>query len=70
MVDIRLPDMNGAKPLKTLRKENPEIREIIITGDPSIENAVQAINKGADAYLMKPFNPSDLLAKIREKLRE
>jgi CheY-like chemotaxis protein/predicted transcriptional regulator len=69
LVDIRLPDMEGTKLLKMLREKNPEIKEIIITGYPSIENAVQAVNDGADAYLIKPLNPPDLLAKIREKLK-
>jgi CheY-like chemotaxis protein/predicted transcriptional regulator len=68
LVDIRLPDMEGTKLLKLLREKNPEIIEIIITGYPSIESAVLAVNEGADAYLIKPLNPSDLLAKIREKL--
>ena len=66
LVDIRLSDMEGIKLLKKLREGNPEIKEIVITGYPSLENAVQAINEGADAYVIKPFNPSDLLAKIRE----
>jgi CheY-like chemotaxis protein len=66
LVDIRLSDMDGIKLLKMLRKGNPEIKEIVITGYPSLENAVEAINEGADAYLMKPLNPSDLLTKIRE----
>jgi CheY-like chemotaxis protein/predicted transcriptional regulator len=69
LVDIRLPDMEGTKLLKMLREKNPEIKEIIVTGYPSIENAVQAVNDGADAYLIKPLNPPDLLAKIREKLK-
>jgi ActR/RegA family two-component response regulator/predicted DNA-binding transcriptional regulator len=69
LVDIRLPDMEGTKLLKMLRDKNPEIKEIIITGYPSIENAVQAVNDGADAYFVKPLNPPDLLAKIREKLK-
>jgi CheY-like chemotaxis protein/predicted transcriptional regulator len=68
LVDIRLPDMEGTKLLKMLREKTPEIKEIIITGYPSIENAVQAVNDGADAYLIKPLKPADLLAKIREKL--
>ena len=69
LVDIRLPDMEGTKLLKMLREKNPEIKEIIITGYPSIENALQAIDEGADAYIVKPINPPDLLAKIREKLK-
>lgn len=68
LVDIRLPDMEGSKLLKMLREKNPEIKEIIITGYPSIENAIQAVNDGADAYLIKPLDPPTLLAKMREKL--
>lgn len=69
LVDVRLPDMEGTKLLKMLREKTPEIKEIIITGYPSIENAVQAVNDGAEAYLIKPLKPADLLAKIREKLK-
>lgn len=68
LVDIRLPDMEGTKLLKMLREKNPEIKEIIITGYASTENAIQAVNDGADAYLIKPLDPRILLAKIREKL--
>jgi CheY-like chemotaxis protein/predicted transcriptional regulator len=70
LVDIRLPDMEGTKLLKLLREKTPEIKEIIITGYPSIENAVKAIDEGADGYVMKPLNPSDLLSKIRQKMEE
>ena len=70
LVDIRLPDMEGTKLLKMLREKTPEIKEIIITGYPSIENAVKAIDEGAGAYLIKPLNLPSLLAKIREKMEE
>jgi CheY-like chemotaxis protein/predicted transcriptional regulator len=70
LVDIRLPDMDGTKLLSMLKVENPQIKQIIITGYPSIENAAQAIDEGAAAYIMKPFQPSDLILKIREKLEE
>ena len=69
LVDIRLPDMDGTRLLRMLREKSPEIKEIIITGYPSIENAVKAIDEGADAYIIKPLKPPDLLAKIREKLK-
>jgi CheY-like chemotaxis protein/predicted transcriptional regulator len=68
LVDIRLPDMEGTKLLNMLREKNPEIKEIIITGYPSIENAIKAIDDSANAYLVKPLNPPALIAKIREKL--
>jgi len=68
LVDIRLPDMEGTTLLSLLRKENPEIKQIIITGYPSIENAAIAMDQGAVAYMMKPFQPSELVTKIKEKL--
>ena len=70
LVDIRLPDMEGTKLLKMLREKTPKIKEIIITGYPSLENAIKAIDEGADAYIIKPLNPPDLLAKIRQKMKE
>jgi CheY-like chemotaxis protein/DNA-binding transcriptional regulator YhcF (GntR family) len=70
IIDIRLPDIEGTKLLKILKEENSQIKEMIITGYPSIENAIQAVNEGADAYMLKPFNPSDLIAKMKEKLLE
>ena len=69
LVDIRLPDIEGTNLLKILREKNPKIKEIIMTGYPSIENAIKVIDDGANAYLVKPLNPSAVLAKIREKLR-
>jgi CheY-like chemotaxis protein/predicted transcriptional regulator len=69
LVDIRLPDMDGITLLRMLRDESPGIKEIIITGYPSMENAINAIDEGADAYITKPFKPADLLAKIRKKLK-
>lgn len=70
LVDIRLPDVEGTKLLKRLRGDNPELVEIIITGYPSVDSAAEAIDEGADAYLLKPVAPSDLLTKIREKLKK
>jgi CheY-like chemotaxis protein/predicted transcriptional regulator len=70
LVDIRLPDMQGTKLLKALKDENPEIKGIIITGYPSTEYAVEALDVGADAFLTKPFSPPELLAKMKEKLEE
>ena len=69
LIDIRLPDMEGTNLLKILREKNPKIKEIIMTGYPSIENAIKVIDDGANAYLVKPLNPSAVLAKIREKLK-
>jgi DNA-binding NtrC family response regulator len=43
--------------------------KIMITGYASLENAMEALNLGADAYIMKPVDPENLLKVINEKLK-
>ena len=68
IIDIKLPDMDGTSLLDTLKKFDPNLVRIIITGYPSLENAVQSINSGADGYIVKPFKPQKLLEQIKERL--
>ena len=70
LIDIRLPDMEGVKLLTKIRDTTPKMRKIIITGYPTLKNAVEAVNKGADAYIMKPFDMKELLSKIKEQLKK
>ena len=70
LLDIKLPGMDGTEVLEILHKEFPEMVKIMITGYPSLENAVASLKKGADAYLTKPVNPSRLLEVIDKKLSE
>ncbi|HUK28865.1 MAG TPA: response regulator [Candidatus Acidoferrales bacterium] len=68
LIDIRLPDMEGTEILKALPETTPRMVKIILTGFPTLQNAVTAINKGIDAYLMKPVNSDELLRLIKEHL--
>lgn len=70
LIDIRLPDMEGIKLLTRIRETTPKMRKIIITGYPSLQNAIEALNKGADAYIMKPFDMDKVLETIKEQLRK
>jgi len=70
LLDIKLPDMEGTKLLTTLHRDLPKMMKIMVTGYPSIENSVEALNLGADAYIIKPVKPEKLLALIEEKLHE
>lgn len=70
LLDIKLPDMEGTKLLTMLHQGLPKMMKIMITGCPSLENAAEALNQGADAYIIKPVNPDKLLALIEEKLQE
>ena len=70
LLDIKLPDMEGTDLLAKIHKNKPEMMKIMITGYPSLDNAVKALNLGADAYIMKPVNPENLLKIVEEKLKE
>jgi two-component system response regulator HydG len=69
LVDIRLPDMDGTDLLAKIKKQLKNTIKIMITGFPSLESGVKALDEGADAYLVKPVKPEELLMLIKEKLQ-
>jgi two-component system response regulator HydG len=69
LVDIRLPDMDGTDLLAKLKNQLQNTIKIMITGFPSLETGVKALDEGADAYLVKPVKPQELLVLLEEKLR-
>jgi DNA-binding NtrC family response regulator len=70
LIDIRLPDMEGTKLLTAMKETTPKMVKIIVTGYPSLHNAVEAVNRGADAYVLKPFNVEKTLKTIEEQLEK
>jgi DNA-binding NtrC family response regulator len=70
LIDIRLPDIEGIELLTKMRNTTPKIRKIIITGYPALQNAIDALNKGADAYIVKPFDMDKVLQTIKEQLKQ
>jgi DNA-binding NtrC family response regulator len=69
LLDIRLPDMEGVELLKLMKEATPRTRKIMVTGYPSMQNAITALNKNADAYLIKPVNVEKLLNTVKEQLQ-
>jgi DNA-binding response OmpR family regulator len=69
LIDIRLPDMDGTELLVKLQHTMRDAIKIMITGFPSLETGVKALDEGADAYLVKPVKPEELLALIEEKFK-
>lgn len=68
VIDVRLPDIEGIKLLSMLRETFPKTRKIVITGYPTLRNAIESLNRGADAYLLKPLDIEELLRTISEQL--
>jgi DNA-binding response OmpR family regulator len=69
LIDIRLPDMDGTELISKAKKHLQHTIKIMITGFPSVESGVKALDEGADAYLVKPVKPEELLMLIEEKLK-
>jgi two-component system, NtrC family, response regulator AtoC len=70
--DVRMPGMDGLELLAAVQERSPYTEVILCTGYASIDNAVQAIKRGAFDYIEKPLTPESVLAVVRrasEKLR-
>jgi len=70
LIDVRLLDMEGTELLTRIKDTVPRMRKIIITGYPSVRNAIEAVNKNADAYLLKPFDMGKVLFVIKDQLKK
>ena len=60
VVDIKMPELNGFEVIKIVRKVDPDVVIVVITGYATIETAVDAMKMGAYDFLPKPFTPSEL----------
>jgi two-component system response regulator AtoC len=60
VVDIHLPDGDGIDILRSARETDPDREGIVITGQGSIDNAIEALRAGAVDYLLKPLRPAQL----------
>jgi two-component system response regulator GlrR len=70
LVDIKLGDVDGTDLLERIQEKQPLIRKIIVTGFPSMENAIKSVNEGADGYILKPVKIDRLFRIIKEQLKK
>lgn len=70
IIDIKLPDIKGEEIARKIRKQNDDIRFIIITGYSEIADSVEAIDVGIDDILLKPIEPDELLRIVKESFDE
>lgn len=69
LLDIKLPDMDGVELLERLRWETPKTVNVMITGIASKEKVMKSLNLGAEAFLLKPVNPEEMIRIVHEKLK-
>jgi DNA-binding NtrC family response regulator len=68
LIDIILPGLKGTELLKETPRGAPDMLKVIVTGFPDLWNAIDSVNEGADAYVIKPFEVSELMDTIRRLL--
>lgn len=70
LIDIRIPDIDGLKLIEPLHEIHSDIEIIMVTGYASVETAAMSINKGASAYVTKPFKIADFLTRVKALLEK
>lgn len=69
LLDIMLPKLDGFSVLKALREKNITVPILMLTAKGDVEDRIKGLNIGADDYLPKPFDFTELLARLRSVIR-
>ncbi|HSV86192.1 MAG TPA: response regulator transcription factor [Levilinea sp.] len=69
ILDWMMPKMDGLEVVHTLRAEHNQVFILMLTARDAIENRVEGLESGADDYLVKPFAPAELVARVHAILR-
>jgi two-component system response regulator MprA len=69
IVDWMMPKMDGLQLIRILRAETKKTMVLMLTARDAVENRVEGLESGADDYLVKPFAPSELVARVHALLR-
>ncbi len=70
ILDLNLPDVNGAKLLQRLRETGVNTPVLVLSGDGSLDSKVGLLDSGANDYITKPFSMAEFRARIRVLLRQ
>jgi diguanylate cyclase (GGDEF)-like protein/PAS domain S-box-containing protein len=70
LLDLHMPVADGYKVMEFIQKRELKTRVITISGDPSMDDAIKSLKKGADNFIRKPVSPVDLIKAIDESLRK
>jgi DNA-binding NtrC family response regulator len=68
VVDLKMPGMSGLDVLREIRRLDPDVAVVMVTGYATVETAVEAMKAGASDYLQKPFTPDELRFAVRRAI--
>jgi two-component system, OmpR family, response regulator len=66
ILDVKMPGMDGIETLREIKKKQPLVEVIMLTGHASVESGLQGMQLGAFDYVMKPVALDELLEKVRQ----
>lgn len=69
LLDIMLPGTDGIEVCREIRKQSTRVPIVMLTAKSDVHDIVKGLEAGADDYMVKPFKPSELVARIRTRLR-
>ena len=69
LLDINMPGLDGFETLSRLRKQGEYVSVIFVSANSNSEYVIRGLDTGADDYIRKPFNPLEMLARVRSQLR-
>jgi len=69
LLDVNMPQVNGFDFYRRLHEQDYDVPVIFVTGRGVLEDRLQGLRMGADDYIVKPFDPAELLARIQAVLR-
>jgi len=70
IADWKMPEIDGMEVARRIKRENPNIVVIMITGYPSVESSIKALRTGISDYVPKPFTPDELSDAVLRALKK
>jgi DNA-binding NtrC family response regulator len=64
LLDVKMPEMDGIQALRRIKRENPQIEVIVLTGHASVDTAIEIMKLGGYEYLLKPCAIDEVVGKI------
>ena len=70
LVDIRMPDVNGFQVIDQARRRQPDLAVVVMTGFGTVETAIEALRRGVDGLILKPFAGAELVQSVDRAIQE
>ncbi|UCH22232.1 MAG: response regulator [Deltaproteobacteria bacterium] len=66
LLDVKMPGMDGIEVLRQIKKKHPLVEVIMLSGQATVESAIEGMKLGAFDYLLKPCEMDQLISKVKE----